>query len=56
MSSYLSIAQAAEYTNLSRAYIYRLVGTGKLAASKIGTVWRIKQADLEAFLQACQPN
>ena len=45
-------SEAAGYLRVSRPYIYKLVSIGLLRAVKFGSVVRIRQADLEAFVVA----
>jgi len=46
----LTIEEVAEILRVSTRTIVRYIESGKLKASKIG-VWRIKQSDLDAFLE-----
>jgi excisionase family DNA binding protein len=46
----LTIEEVAEILRVSTRTIVRYIEAGKLKASKIG-VWRIKQSDLDAFLE-----
>ena len=53
MSDILTVKQAAEYLKVSDRTVHKLITDKKLLASKVGSrSWRIKQADIEAFLQA----
>jgi len=47
-----SIAETAEYLGVSTRSIYRFMKqeNNPLAASKIGSVWRIAEADLQKFI------
>lgn len=45
-----TIEEVAEILRVSTRSVNRYIETGKLKASKIG-VWRIKEADLNAFLE-----
>jgi len=46
----LTIEEVAVILRVSTRTIVRYIEAGKLKASKIG-VWRIKQSDLDAFLE-----
>ena len=53
MSEILTVKQAAEYLKISDRTVHKLITDKKLLASKVGSrSWRIKQVDIEAFLQA----
>lgn len=47
----LSIAEVAEYLNISAKTVYRLIEKGELPALKVGARWRFKPEDLEAYLE-----
>lgn len=49
----LDVNQTANRLNVSRATIYRLINSGELPASRLGTAHciRIKESDIEAFRQ-----
>ena len=46
----LTVTEVAEYLKLSDKTIRRMISTGQLKASKVGGSWRIKEADIEKFL------
>jgi excisionase family DNA binding protein len=48
----LTVAQAAERLNVHRETLYRLLATNALPlrAMKVGRIWRISKADVDAFL------
>jgi excisionase family DNA binding protein len=52
MDDLLTAEQAAAILQLSPKTIKDWLRAGKLTGCKIGRVWRVKQADLEAFIQA----
>ncbi|MEL7158190.1 MAG: helix-turn-helix domain-containing protein [Actinomycetota bacterium] len=56
--SWLSVQSAAAELEVTTRTIYRFINDGKLAAYRIGRVYRIKRADLEDFLDgaALQPG
>lgn len=45
----LTIKEVAKYLRVSERSVNRYIKAGRLKASKIG-VWRIRQSDLEDFL------
>ncbi|WP_112181791.1 helix-turn-helix domain-containing protein [Paraliobacillus zengyii] len=47
----MTIAQVAEYLQLSEMTTYKLVQEGKLPGFKIGRHWRIKRDDLDEFIE-----
>ncbi len=49
-SSWLSVQRAAAELEVTTRTIYRFINDGKLAAYRIGRVYRIKRSDLEDFL------
>lgn len=51
IDSLLTIEEVAEVLRVSTRSVNRYIEAGKLRASKIG-VWRIKQSDLDNFLNA----
>ncbi|MCP4226742.1 MAG: helix-turn-helix domain-containing protein [Actinomycetia bacterium] len=57
-SLWLSVQKAASELEVTTRTIYRFINDGKLAAYRIGRVYRIKRADLDAFLvgAALQPG
>lgn len=48
----LTLPEAASLTGLSRAYLKNAIAKGTLVAKPIGRLWRIKRADLDAFIDA----
>lgn len=49
-----TVAQAANYLQISEKTVRRLISAQKLVASKIGgRSWRIKFSDIENYLQSC---
>lgn len=49
---WLGTAEAARYLGLTSRTLYRLIDDGQLAAYKFGRVIRLKQADIDAFVEA----
>lgn len=50
LPSWLSVQAAAAELEVTTRTIYRFINDGKLAAYRIGRVYRIKRTDLEDFL------
>lgn len=48
--SILTIKQVANFLQVSTKTIRRLIKCDKIKASKVGRAWRIKQEDVEAYL------
>jgi len=46
-----TIAQVAEYLNVDKFTIYRLIANGKLPAFKVGNQWRFKKSLIEKWLK-----
>lgn len=51
MEKLLSIEDISEILGLEYKSIYRLIRSGELPAARIGRVYRVSRADLEAFLE-----
>ena len=47
----LTIPQAAERLKVSRNTVYRLISAGDLPAVTVGSVQRVSEADLQAYIQ-----
>lgn len=52
MREVMTPEQVAEYLQLNKDTVYRLIRQRKLAASRIGRAYRIPREDVEAFLIA----
>jgi excisionase family DNA binding protein len=52
MDELLKVEQAATILQLTPKTIKEWLRAGKLTGYKIGRVWRVKEADLEALIQA----
>jgi len=48
----LTVSQVAEYLKLSEKTIRRLITSGQLKASKIGSSWRVQMIDIKNYLEA----
>ena len=51
MEKLLSIEEVAEIFGLEYKTVYKLVKTGELPCARIGRVYRVNRADLEAYLE-----
>jgi len=51
-----TIVEVARKLRLSRWTVYTHIKAGKLRATKVGRVWRIKRSDYEGFLEAPPPD
>lgn len=47
----LTPEQVADRLSISRLTVMRYLRTGTLRAVKVGRLWRVRESDLEAFLQ-----
>jgi excisionase family DNA binding protein len=47
----MTIAQVAEYFQISEVTTYKLVQEGKIPAFKIGRHWRVKKDDLSTYIE-----
>ena len=50
----LTCEEAAAYLRLAPQTVYRLLRAGALPGVKVGRQWRVRRADLDAYL-ACPP-
>lgn len=51
LEKHLSVRAAAEYPGYNEQYLRRLLRAGRLDGTRIGQVWLIKLASLEAHLR-----
>ena len=49
---YLTVKAAAEHYSYNKQYLRRLLRAGRLEGAKIGQVWLVKLASLEAHLRS----
>ena len=49
---WLGTAEAAQYLGLTTRTLYRLIDEGQLPAYKFGRVIRLKQADVDVFVES----
>lgn len=50
----MTTEQAAEYLNVSKRTIFRLIDRGTIKAEKFGPVYMIKKADLDEYKAAIE--
>jgi len=50
--AWLSIDDVAEQLKVHHSLVRRLIGRRELPAAKIGGIYRLRQADVDAFLDA----
>lgn len=51
---WLSTAEASERLGVTLRTLYRLVDEGRVPAYKIGRVIRVKEADVEAYIESAR--
>ena len=49
----LNVSEVAEILKISKTFVYKLVGTGELRSVKIGTAIRVRQVDLDIYINNC---
>ena len=49
----LTAVEIAQYLNISKALVYRLIANGEIPSVRFGRTVRVKQEDLESFIQKC---
>ena len=54
LDKHLSVKAAAETFGYNQQYLRRLLRAGRLRGVKIGQVWLIKMASLDAYLQSAK--
>jgi len=54
ITKWLSTKEAAERLGVTSRTVYRFIDEGGLVAYKFGRVIRVKEADLEGFVEACR--
>jgi excisionase family DNA binding protein len=52
MERLLKVADVTERTRLSRSLVYELIASGDLPSIAIGRTRRVREADLDAWVQA----
>ena len=51
MERLMTLPEVAGYLRLSRDTVYRLASSGRLPASKAGSQWRFRKADVDLWLE-----
>jgi excisionase family DNA binding protein len=51
-SRFLTPAEVADQLRVSSMTVYRLIRSGELRAARIGKSYRIREADVDAYLEA----
>jgi len=50
-AQFLTVAEVAGIMRVSTMTVYRLIKSGELPAARVGKSYRIREDDLDAFLQ-----
>jgi len=48
--------ETLEYLKIKRSFLYRLLETGRIPASKVGKIWRIRKSKLDNWLDEREVN
>ncbi|MBW2149002.1 MAG: helix-turn-helix domain-containing protein [Deltaproteobacteria bacterium] len=51
MNALMTLGEVATYLRLSKDTVYRMAQTGKIPACKVGTLWRFRKDDVDAWLE-----
>ncbi len=51
MDELMTLEEVATYLRLSKDTLYRMAQTGKIPASKVGTQWRFRRSEVDAWLE-----
>jgi len=51
MDTLMTLDEVAAYLRLSKDTVYRMAQSGRIPASKVGTQWRFRQSDVDAWLE-----
>jgi excisionase family DNA binding protein len=49
-SRFLTVAEVAQMLRVSTMTVYRLIGSGQLAAVRVGKAYRVREEDLDRYL------
>jgi excisionase family DNA binding protein len=52
----LTFKEAEEFLRVSRATVYRLLGSGQLIGHKVGKGWRFYRSDLRRLVEDATPR
>ena len=47
----MTLEEVADYLRLSKDTVYRMANAGTIPASKVGSQWRLRREDLDAWLE-----
>jgi len=53
---WMTIAELAEYLQLSRAKLYAMAQTGEIPCSKVAGQWRFSRSELDAWMRQQRPQ
>lgn len=48
----ISVAEAAEALSINPTTLWRWITQGKFPAVRVGRLWKVKQTDVEAYIEA----
>ena len=51
MDALMTLDEVAAFLRLSKDTVYRMAQSGRIPASKVGTQWRFRRSDVEAWLE-----
>ena len=51
MDPLMTLEEVAAYLRLSKDTVYRMAQAGKIPASKVGTQWRFRGSEVDAWLE-----
>ncbi len=51
MDKWMTLEEVADYLQVSKDTIYRLVQRGEIPASKISNLWRFKREEVDAWMK-----
>jgi len=50
-TQFLTVAEVADLMRVSTMTVYRLIKAGELPAARVGKSYRIRESDVDAYLQ-----
>ena len=53
-SRLLEVSKVAHRLDTNPRFVWRLIREGRLPAYRLGTRWRVEEADLTAYIAACK--
>ena len=56
METLMTLEEVAAYLRLSKDTVYRMAQTGRIPASKVGTLWRFKKKNVDEWLDQNKAN